>query len=510
MRFTLVLLTAVCCAQPAPEKSAISGRVVSASTGSPLKKASVWLELFSPTRGVNGERTVALPATTTDAEGRFSLDRIDPGSYLLLVQRVGYLDQGYGATTPQIVGPPLVLNPGETRRDIAIKLTPQSLLYGKVVDEDGDPTPGAQVQVLRASYAGGARRLVEAAAGIAQDDGSFVIGNLSPGRYYLSAAIPNIDAPRGRERHVTTYFPSAAAESSAAPIEVTAGAEIRDLAIRLRKSHVYSIRGRAVPSGRVTLQLGERSISTGADGRFEFDGVLPGTHQIRTNSSVAVFTQLRVDAPLVGSTTVVVTDGDVEDVVVRLGHGAQVTGLLKGAASGRVALGEEAAEIAADGSFDLDRLLPGVYPIDVSGLPEGHYVRAINFSGRAIDDWKLDLTSGAGGELLILVAPDAGEISGVVPDSPGALVQIWPAGGDTARSVKTDARGAFRVHSLPPGDYLAAAFQDLDDDLAQYAPFRAQFEGAAVKVKVAEKARQRVELKPIGREAIAIEAAMLR
>ena len=89
-------------------------------------------------------------------------------------------------------------------------------------------------------------------------------------------------------------------------------------------------------------------------------------------------------------------------------------------------------------------------------------------------------------------------------------MQIWPAGGDSARSVKTDARGAFRVHSLPPGDYLAAAFQDLDDDLAQYAPFRAQFAGAAVKVKVEEKGRQRIELKPIGREAIAAETAKLR
>jgi hypothetical protein len=510
MRCTFVFLAAVCFAQPSPEKSAISGRVVSASTGSPLKKAAVSLELFSPTRGVNGERSVALPATITDAEGRFTIDRIDPGSYLLIVQRVGYLDQGYGASAPQIVGPPLTLGPGETKRDLIIRLTPQSLVYGKVVDEDNDPAPGAQVQVLRVSYAGGARRLVEAAAGVSQDDGSFVIGNLSPGRYYLSAAIPNIDAPRGHERHIPTYYPSATGEATAAPIEVSAGAEVRDLAIRLRKSRVYSIRGRAVPAGRVTLQLGERSISTGADGRFEFDGVLPGTHHIRTNSSVAVFTQLRVDAPLVGSTTVEVTDGDVEDVVVRLGEGAQISGLLKGATSGRVALGEEATDIKADGSFELDRILPGVYPLAVTGLPEGHYVRAINFSGRAIEDWKIDLSSGAGGELLILVAPDAGEISGVVPDMPGALVQIWPAGGDSARSVKTDARGAFRVHSLPPGDYFAAAFQDLDDDLAQYAPFRAQFAASAVKVKVEEKGRQRVELKLIGREAIAAETAKLR
>ena len=160
---------------------------------------------------------MAFPATITDAEGRFTIDRIDPGSYLLIVQRVGYLDQGYGASAPQIVGPPLTLGPGETKRDLTIRLTPQSLLYGKVVDEDNDPAPGAQVQVLRVSYAGGARRLVEAAAGVSQDDGSFVIGNLSPGRYYLSAAIPNIDAPRGHERHIPTYLPERRRRSHRGP-----------------------------------------------------------------------------------------------------------------------------------------------------------------------------------------------------------------------------------------------------------------------------------------------------
>ena len=92
----------------------------------------------------------------------------------------------------------------------------------------------------------------------------------------------------------------------------------------------------------------------------------------------------------------------------------------------------------------------------------------------------------------------------------GATVQVWPAGGDTARSVKSGPRGEFRVRSLPPGDYRVAAFQDLDDDLAQYAPFAAQFESKAAKVQIAEKARERVELNLIGREAIAVEAAKLK
>jgi protocatechuate 3,4-dioxygenase beta subunit len=452
-----------------------------------LKKASVWLETFSATRGVNGERSVALPATITDAEGRFALSGIEPGNYLLMAQRIGYLDQGFGAADPQVVGPPLSLAPGETRREVILKLQPQSFVYGKVVDEDGDPVPGARVDVLK-------RRGAEVAAADSQDDGSFVIGNLAPGSYQLRATLPPQNGQSGRERYVPTYLPD--------PVDVAPAQAVHNLVIALRKSRVYSLRGRVVPADRASLRLDDaRGFTTGTDGRFEFDAVLPGTHEIRTAPNAG---------GLVGRATVVVTDGDLEDLVLRLGEGATVTGAVKGMASGRIEIGEASADIKSDGSFELANLLPGVHPFELDGIPEGSYVRAVEFAGRPVEDWRLDLTSGAGGELLILLSPDAGEISGVVPNSPGALVQVWPAGGDTARSMKADARGAFRFHSIPPGDYLVAAFENLDDDLARLAPFRALFERAAVKVKVAEKSRERVELKLIVRDVIAAEAAKLR
>lgn len=495
MRFTLALLAAACFAQPAPEKSAITGRVVNASTGGPLKKAAVWLEAFSATRGVNGERTVTLPATVTDAEGRFTLDQLPPGDYLLAAKRVGYLDQGYGASAPLVVGPPLTVKPGETLRDIVIKLTPQSFVYGKVVDEDGDAITGARVEILK-------RGSVEVAAAESQDDGSFVIGNLMPGRYFVRAEAAPLDEEPGRERHVATYYPSSPDASSATPVEVGAGAEVRNISIRLRKSRVFTIRGRVLPAERVSLKLDEsRTFGTAADGRFEFTGLQPGTYEIRTNSAVQT---------LVGRASVTISDGDVEDVVLRLSEGASIDGQVKGAAAGRVTVGEETADIKPDGSFELDGLVPALHPLEVSGLPEGSYVKAVNFSGAAIDDWKLDLTSGAGGELLILVSPDGGEISGTIANAPGVLVQVWPAGGDSARAVKTDVRGAFRIHSLPPGEYRVAAFQGLDDDLARDPQFRARFESSAATVKLSEKGRERVELKLIGRDAIAAEAAKLR
>ena len=210
---------------------------------------------------------------TTDAEGRFTLDDIDPGSYFLLAQRVGYLDQGYGAADPagRRAAASIEL-PARPLRDVTSKLTPQSLLYGKVVDEDGDAIPNAQVQVLRASYAGGRRHLVEAGRGRLTGRRQ-LRRRQSRSRPLLPERRPSghIDSrstrPASRAREIRHHvFPERTPDpSAAAPVEVNPGAEVRGLAIRLRKSArlPYSRPGheRRDRQARraVFLRLGERT-----------------------------------------------------------------------------------------------------------------------------------------------------------------------------------------------------------------------------------------------------------
>ena len=95
-----------------------------------------------------------------------------------------------------------------------------------------------------------------------------------------------------------------------------------------------------------------------------------------------------------------------------MGQGATITGKAKGASVGRITLtaakgaqNGSAADVKPDGSFEIRHILPDVYTLDVDGLPEGSYVKSVNFAGRSVEDWKIDLTSGAGGMLLVEVSP---------------------------------------------------------------------------------------------------------
>ncbi len=57
-----------------------------------------------------------------------------------------------------------------------------------MIDESGDPLPGANVQVMRYQYAQGNRQLVPAGTAQTDDQGAYRVWGLNPGDYYVSAS----------------------------------------------------------------------------------------------------------------------------------------------------------------------------------------------------------------------------------------------------------------------------------------------------------------------------------
>jgi hypothetical protein len=110
------------------DRAAIEGQVLNGVTGEPLKKAVLTLQII----GIRGQPMV----TVTDASGQFAIQNIDPGRYLLSAERNGFVRQSYGSRSPNRPGTTLTIERGQRVADIVIKLMPQGVITGRILDED--------------------------------------------------------------------------------------------------------------------------------------------------------------------------------------------------------------------------------------------------------------------------------------------------------------------------------------------------------------------------------------
>ena len=185
----------------------IEGRTVNAMTGEPIQRASVTL-------AGSGANAVGR-STKSDGDGRFLIENVRPGVYRLTAEKVGFLWQAYGARSTVGSAPPLNLSPGQTLKGVEMKLTPQGVILGRVLDDEGDPLPRTSVIAYRLGGLGTAQQSRQQIGGQAatNDIGDYRLANLAPGRYVLVATSQGRIGGRSSETQdedlLPTYYPSA-------------------------------------------------------------------------------------------------------------------------------------------------------------------------------------------------------------------------------------------------------------------------------------------------------------
>lgn len=249
---------------------AVAGQVVSATTNEPLRKVTLVLQ---PQGGRGGTRASA----TSDNGGMFRFNNVEPGTYTLSGERTGYVEGVYGEDQPGAEARRIQVTAGQTATGILLKLTPHSVVMGRVFDEDGDPVQGAQVQILRYTYGRTGRQLQPVQAGTTNDLGEYRIAGLPPGRYYASAnyrgrgGFNGGGGGRGKDKggffanagnldpvpegYITTYYPRTASPAGATPLELVPGSELRGIDIGLLKERLYEVSG--VVEGIVVQNLAD-------------------------------------------------------------------------------------------------------------------------------------------------------------------------------------------------------------------------------------------------------------
>lgn len=335
MFFALTLVAVegqVVAEQSAKPSAQISGRVVAADTGRPIRWATVRMV---------SERGRQF-AATTDPQGRFTFNALPAGTYSLDAAAERYLRMYLGGQpytgVSAVIPRRLMLKDGERFDKADFSLPRGGAIEGRLLDEFGEPAPGLVVQLSQLMYAGGRRRLMPTGPRPepTDDRGHFRLHGLSPGTYYVSALSGVFAEQAETGGFAPTYYPGTSDISGAQPIKLGLGQEIMNLSFALTPARMARISGRVIDErgnpvrGTLSLHVADstgltdffmaRGISN-PDGSFVFRNVPPGNFTLQGFGSPPPGGPQNLGAAPFGWLPLVVDGNDQATLLLRVAFG---------------------------------------------------------------------------------------------------------------------------------------------------------------------------------------------
>ncbi len=190
-----------------PATGIIAGKVVDASSGSPVAEVTLTLNgaaLAAPPPGAGGGVQTAPigPASQgtrrviTDGSGRFLFRDLPAGTFSLAALAGGYVSTSAGVMRPGGAGQQVILPQDGRLPDVVIRLFKFGVISGTLTEEAGDPVVGVSVRAFKADYVGGRRRLTGPSIVVTTDDrGAYRMAQLVPGDYAVAFVASSISMP---------------------------------------------------------------------------------------------------------------------------------------------------------------------------------------------------------------------------------------------------------------------------------------------------------------------------
>jgi len=385
-------------------------------------------------QGVRGATVVIVPAvledlltarggtTETDRDGRYALGGLGPGRLVVAAAHA----RGTGTSAE------VVLDPGQARDGLDIRLAGAALVRGRVTDERHRPIAGASVRLAPTDEKGLFGRSL----------GALARGDVTP----ILSAMPadsstDVDGRFELRPAGDTDYTLGVSARGFGPFEreVRPGAEVT---VALERSHVAAIRGRAVDErGPLTAFVLNDEAVASEDGRFTLE---LGEREERT---------LRLSAP--GHARVaralVADEVEVGDVQVPMGRrvsvsvndegGGPLGGVRLGVASGPTAVTD------ARGHGVLEGLGVGAATLTATkvGWVEAKKSLVVEERDEAVE---------------LSLRPARGAIWGVAHGVGGPLAGVAVELRPSWASMTTSADGAFRFEGLEPGTYAVVVTRE--------------------------------------------------
>jgi hypothetical protein len=518
----------------------VSGQVVAADTGRPLKRARVMASAPGLPQG---------RGALTDDNGAYELSDLPAGRYSVNVSKAGFISLSYGQRRPLQAGMPLEVADGQQLKGIDFRLPRGGAIAGRIADEDGEPMPGATVRLMQYQYLQGDRRLVPAGTGQTDDKGQYRVWGLMPGAYYVTATARGFGlggpraagagragGPGGRsddpeaEAYAPTYFPGVSSAADATPVSLGVNQEALDISFSLQLVRTARVSGRVTTAsgapantGNVTLTAAEASggargqIGTNystriqSTGAFLITGVPPGRYTLRARG-------IDADRPQFAQQPLVVTGGDVSGISVDLAAGATITGTITFQPTQTAAPSDFArvrvsapsidqsvpgasptSRVDNGGHFTLDGVPSGLHLIRSNGAPAGWTLKSVTVNGREIIDTPIEVRAGETLNNVGLIFTDKSTlISGTVANDRGTPLTdytvlafptdetLWRPQARQIMTARPDQNGKFQIAGLPSGDYYLVLVDPAEQGEWFEPSFLQQHRAGALKVTLGE------------------------
>jgi hypothetical protein len=441
----------LCASALSAQTVTVTGSVTNAITHDPIEAVSV-----------NLIRNGNFSGSNTDASGRFRIQNVQPGEYLLRPSRGGF----------DGVAVEIRIEAGVDPRPFDLMMVPWPRVRGKVLDPERQPLAGVRVRAVNPGNAPGA--VYEATTDVA---GRFTLEHLMPGRYHFLATPPVTGSATGPTELTPTWFPDVVTQHAAPAVTLAAGDDFAGYDITLRSAPVFRVSGRVVdesgePVGGATVATGlaNRAATTRDDGTFDLARVRPGEDVVRVELR-------RGEVRLRGFAKIAVGRHDMEGVTVRVAAPVAFSGevALDGQAGhpceGEAILmpvdgeGERARAEFSEKGIRFESVYPGRYRLMV--LPgwtwSRHYLDSVRMGDRDLTRDEFEVVRGTI-PFRVALRTDGGRMRGAVENGNGGLLVLIPR--DERLRVRPFIvvvpiqAGAFAIDNVRPGDYFAFTLSD--------------------------------------------------
>jgi protocatechuate 3,4-dioxygenase beta subunit len=459
--------------------------------GQPVRKATVQLA------GVPGQYSAV-----TDTEGRFAIDDLKAGRYVLVAEHPGLVQTGSQR---------VLIALSQDKSDVIVRLQPAAVITGKITDPDGDPMRDVGVIATRVGVTRAGNRH-DFGNGSTNDLGEFRISDLRPGRYTVVATPQeNLQAPSPSQKekvadqfvYVATYYPGTVDKNQSAPVEAQGGGET-PINFSVLTGKAYHVTGdvQGLPSSDIAqiMLTSEHGFETqqqlGPDGKFDFPHLMPGTYHAQAIiATVSASTFQPAMQVLDVNQSIEVNGQDIRGLHLQVDQGASVKGKMRidtaqtfdwtqlmvtllNTEMGTTFQRPTISSVANDGTFEVKNVPHGKYYLEVavhgqSNKLRDYFTKAVMLNGQEVGD--SGFASGPGTYLDVVISARGATIEGTVVDEKGKPVpsvtvidvpdaerRLRP---DLYQQDTTDEHGHFSLRGLNPGSYTVLAFEELQENV---------------------------------------------